>query len=82
MQADSNDPDSVGFVQWRVSWYVGGEDGACVINFMALWDDFLVARCKAMAKVILFFDDIIKQPALRHKTPPLWLEIGFRISAV
>ena len=63
MQADSNDPDSVGFVQWRVAWYVGGEDGACVLNFLALWDDFLVARCKAMAKVALFFDIIIKQPA-------------------
>ena len=52
MQADSNDPDGVGFVQWRVAWYVGGEDGACVLNTLALWDDFLVARCKAMAKVV------------------------------
>ena len=54
MQADSNDPDGVGFVQWRVAWYVGGEDGACVLNTLALWDDFLVARCKAMAKVVRF----------------------------
>ena len=23
VQADSNDPDSVGFVQWRVAWYSG-----------------------------------------------------------
>ena len=52
--ADANDPDGVGFVQWRVAWYVGGEDGACVVNFLALWDDFLVARCKAMAKVVRF----------------------------
>ena len=35
--ADSNDPDSVGFVQWRVGFYVAGEDGAC-LNFLSLWD--------------------------------------------
>ena len=39
--ADSNDPDSVGFVQGRVAFYVAGEDGAC-LNFLSLWDDFLV----------------------------------------
>ena len=36
VQADSNDPDSVGFVQWRAAWYVAGEDGDCVLNFLAL----------------------------------------------
>ena len=39
--ADSNDPDGVGFVQWRVSFYVAGADGA-VMNFMNLFDDYLV----------------------------------------
>ena len=39
--ADSNDPDSVGFVQWRVAFYVAGEDGS-VLNFMSLFDDYLV----------------------------------------
>ena len=35
--ADSNDPDSVGFVQWRVAFYVAGEDGS-VLNFLSsLW---------------------------------------------
>ena len=52
VQADSNDPDSVGFVQWRVAWYVAGEDGDCVLNFLALWDDFMVSKSKAMAKDI------------------------------
>ena len=42
----------VGFVAWRVSWYVAGEDEASVLNFIALWDDFMVWKCKAMAKDI------------------------------
>ena len=42
----------VGFVQWRVSWYVAGEDGDCVLNFLALFDDFIRAKAKAMAKDI------------------------------
>ena len=52
VQANSNDPHSVGFVQWRVAWYVAGEDGECVLNFLALWDDFMVFTSKAMAKRI------------------------------
>ena len=39
--ADSNDPDGVGFVQWRVAFYVAGADGS-VMNFMNLFDDYLV----------------------------------------
>ena len=39
--ADSNDPDSVGFVQWRVAFYVAGEDGS-VLNFLSLFDDYLL----------------------------------------
>ena len=30
-----------GFVQWRVAFYVAGEDGS-VLNFMSLFDDYLV----------------------------------------
>ena len=48
---------------------MGGEDGACVLNFLALWDDFLVSRCKAMAKAASFFYYINKSPALRLRTP-------------
>ena len=47
--ADSQDPDSVGFIQWRVSWYVAGESGS-VLNFFNLFDDFLIWKSKAMAK--------------------------------
>ena len=47
--ADSNDPDGVGFVQWRVSFYVAGEDGS-LINFCNLFDDYIVWKTKAMAK--------------------------------
>ena len=43
--ADSNDPDGVGFVQWRVAFYVAGEDGS-VLNFLSLFDDFLVWKAK------------------------------------
>lgn len=49
--ADSNDPENVGFVQWRVAFYVAGEDGS-VLNFMSLFDDYLVWKAKAMAKDI------------------------------
>ena len=52
VQADSNDPHSVGVVQWRVAWYVAGEDGDCVLNFLAMWDDFMVIKSKATAKDI------------------------------
>ena len=38
--ADSNDPDSVGFVQWRVAFYAVGDDGAC-LNFLSLFDEYL-----------------------------------------
>ena len=41
----------VGYVQWRVAWYVAGEDGS-VANFLSLWDDYLVFKTKAMAKDI------------------------------
>ena len=49
--ADATDPDGVGFVQWRVAFYVAGEDGS-VLNFFNLFDDFLVWKSKAMAKDI------------------------------
>ena len=39
--ADSNDPDGIGFVQWRVAFYVAGSEGA-VLNWLNLFDDFLV----------------------------------------
>ena len=34
---DKNDPDGVGFVQWRVAFYVAGRD-ASLGNFMCLLD--------------------------------------------
>ena len=39
-------------MQWRVAWYVAGEDGDCVLNFLELFDDFMVSKSKAMAKDI------------------------------
>ena len=47
--ADSNDPDGIGFVQWRVSFYVAGEDGS-LLNYFNLFDDYMVWKSKAMAK--------------------------------
>jgi hypothetical protein len=43
--ADATDPDGVGFVQWRVAFYVAGEDGS-VLNFFNLFDDFLVQMAR------------------------------------
>ena len=46
MIADSNDPDSVGFVQWRVAFDVAGEHGS-VLNWLFLFDDYLVWKAIA-----------------------------------
>ena len=46
---DRNDPDNIGFVQWRAAFYCGGAEG-CLENFMALLDDFFVWKTKALAK--------------------------------
>ena len=51
MEADSTDPDQVGFQQWRVAFYIAGEDGAC-LNFLNLLDDFLSWKLKQMAKEV------------------------------
>ena len=42
---DRNDPDNIGFVQWRAAFYCGGAEG-CLENFMALLDDFFVWKTK------------------------------------
>ena len=49
--SDSTDPDGVGFVQWRVTFYAAGED-SCIMNTVCLLDDFFSWKSKAMAKDI------------------------------
>ena len=44
--ADRTDPDEVGFVQWRVAFYVAGD----INNFLLLLDDFFVYKAKAIAR--------------------------------
>ena len=51
MKADSTDPDQVGYIQWRVAFYIAGADGAC-LNFRNLLDDFLSYKLKQMAKEV------------------------------
>lgn len=46
---DRSDPDEVGFVQWRIAFYVAGPETA-LNNFLFLLDDFFVMRCNAMAR--------------------------------
>jgi len=46
---DRTDPEDVGFVQWRVAFYVGGPETA-LNNLMFLLDDFFVQKCEAMAR--------------------------------
>ena len=52
--SDSTDPDGVGFVQWRVTFYAAGEDD-CVMNALCLLDDFFAWKAKAMAKELEAF---------------------------
>ena len=49
IMSDRNDPDSAGFVQWRTSFFVGGDDGS-LSNFLCLLDDFFVFKSKQLAK--------------------------------
>ena len=44
--ADRTDLDDVGFVQWRVAFYVAGD----INNFLLLLDDFFVYKAKAIAR--------------------------------
>ena len=46
---DRTDPDNVGFVQWRVAFYVGGPETA-LHNLLFLLDDFFMQKCEAMAR--------------------------------
>ena len=46
---DRADPDSVGFVPWRVAFYVGGSlEADSLNNFFCLLDDFFMFKEKAM----------------------------------
>ena len=48
--SDKNDPDEVGFEQWRVAFYVAGTSEANSLqNFFFLLDDFFMYKEKAMA---------------------------------
>ena len=42
----------MGFVQWRVAFYVAGSADAAVENFFMLLDDFFTFKSKALAKEI------------------------------
>ena len=44
--ADRTDPEDVGFVQWRVAFYLAGD----LNNFLLLLDDFFVYKAKAIAR--------------------------------
>ena len=44
--ADRADPEDVGFVQWRVAFYVAGD----LNNFLLLLDEFFVFKAKAIAR--------------------------------
>ncbi len=48
--SDRQDPDEVGFVQWRCAFYVAGQPGKAVQNFMCLFDDFIVWKTTQLQK--------------------------------
>ena len=48
--ADRQDPDGVGFVQWRVAFYVAGN----LNNFLALLDDWFAFKAKSASREQIF----------------------------
>ena len=47
--SDKQDPDGVGFVQWRCGFYCAGDEGA-LSNFMCLLDQFISWKAHQLAK--------------------------------
>ena len=48
--SDKQDIDAIGFVQWRCAFYVAGQPGKAVQNFMCLFDDFIVWKTTQLQK--------------------------------
>ena len=46
---DRADPDEVGYIQWRVAFYIAGDAGS-LKNFLYLLDDFFLQKSEAMAR--------------------------------
>eukprot|EP00973_Karenia_brevis_P016462 2254807-Karenia_brevis.AAC.3 len=46
---DGTDPDNVGYIQWRVAFYVAGGLDA-LFNFLYLLDDFFIKKSEDMAR--------------------------------
>ena len=49
--SDEQDPDAVGFIQWRCAFYVAGDEGS-LANFMPLFDQFVSFKAHQLAKDI------------------------------
>eukprot|EP00973_Karenia_brevis_P041718 5773832-Karenia_brevis.AAC.1 len=47
---DRTDPDEVGYIQWRVAFYVAGDEGS-LQNFLYFLDDFFLQKSDMMARV-------------------------------
>ena len=47
---DRSDPHEVGFIQWRVAFYVAGKSDEALKNFLFLLDDFFQMKRDAMAR--------------------------------
>jgi hypothetical protein len=47
--SDKNDPDGVGYIQWRCAFYCAGDEGS-LANFMSLLDQFISFKAHQLAK--------------------------------
>ena len=67
---DASDPDQVGFVRWRVAFYVAG-DVAALHNFLYLLDEFFVwvnkDRVTIRSRLLLILKLRIQKPNLSHR---------------
>ncbi len=70
--ADANDPDGIGFVQWRVCFYVAG-DLKALHNFLILFDGFIAFKAKQMAKTF----EIHLHPHTGIDLNPVWDDLSY-----
>ena len=71
---DTEDPDGVGFIQWRTAWYVAGEEDARpVINFLLLLDDFWKHTSKRLSREL----EIRLHPHTNVDIAAVWDELEY-----
>jgi len=72
--ADGQDSEGVGYIQWRVAFYVAGEDSVKPLNnFMLLLDDYWKFKAKAMAREL----EIHLHPHVNVDITGVWDDLAY-----